>query len=310
MINKKQIVLSLALIMSLTSIVSADSWALAQETTTLTQTSWTWEDMMTTTSSTSAEVSWVDVVDSNTLSVNFSGNLTNGVSETSDVKLFKDMKVASSEKDLDNAKKITVKLDEELDFGGFDYSLFSVSSIDTSIDFNLSSSTSGEVKNTVTGEDGIDSIKIVDAKTIEVNLRKPLTTDLTDLKLLKEVKVASMFFDVWTLNVKTTTPLLWNSDYFFMFVSLKDKIGSEIRVSNSMYDFKTPELKTEELSSASGTLAWTWTELTASWAMPIETAAMQATATPDTWAKTNILLAIALLLGLAFIALRKKSFRS
>jgi hypothetical protein len=77
-----------------------------------------------------------------------------------------------------------------------------------------------------------------------------------------------------------------------------------------MYDFKTPELKTEELSSASGTLAWTWTELTASWAMPIETAAMQATATPDTWAKTNILLAIALLLGLAFIALRKKSFRS
>jgi hypothetical protein len=106
------------------------------------------------------------------------------------------MKVASSEKDLDNAKKITVKLDEELDFGGFDYSLFSVSSIDTSIDFNLSSSTSGEVKNTVTGEDGIDSIKIVDAKTIEVNLRKPLTTDLTDLKLLKEVKVASMFFDV------------------------------------------------------------------------------------------------------------------
>jgi hypothetical protein len=40
-----------------------------------------------------------------------------------------------------------------------------------------------------------------------------------------------------------------------MFVSLKDKIGSEIRVSNSMYDFKTPELKTEELSSASGTLA-------------------------------------------------------
>jgi hypothetical protein len=47
------------------------------------------------------------------------------------------MKISKVEKDMDNAKKIKLSLDEGLDFGNVDYSLFSVSSIDTSIDFAL-----------------------------------------------------------------------------------------------------------------------------------------------------------------------------
>lgn len=307
MFNKKQIVVALALIASLNTIVSANTWDVTS----------TWaETIAVTSATTSVDVSWVDVVDANTLSVNFSWELTNWVSDTSDVKIFKDMKVLSSEKDLDDAKKITVKLDEELDFWGFGYSLFSVSSIDTSIDFELNSTTSGSIANSVAWEEWIDHINIVDAKTIEIFLRKDLTSDLTDLKMLKEVKIESMFYDLWTLNVKTNTALMSNSAYFFMFISLKDSMNNEITVTNSMYDFNTPEFQvvSEELNAPTATWALentaSGTELSASWElMPIEDAAMQATSTPDTWAKTNILIALALLLSLAFVAVRRKSFK-
>jgi hypothetical protein len=59
-----------------------------------------------------------------------------------------------------------------------------------------------------------------------------------------------MFYDVGNLNVKTQSALMSNSNYFFMFIALKDNSGKEIPVSNSMYDFATPDFTT--LSTASG----------------------------------------------------------
>jgi hypothetical protein len=40
--------------------------------------------------------------------------------------------------------------------------------------------------------------------------------------MLKEVKISSMFFDAANLNVKSQTPLMTKSNYFFMFIALKD----------------------------------------------------------------------------------------
>jgi hypothetical protein len=63
------------------------------------------------------------------------------------------MKISKVEKDLDNPKKINISLDEELDFNGNSYSLFSVSSIDTSIDFDLTKTSSGKITNSTPSEE-------------------------------------------------------------------------------------------------------------------------------------------------------------
>jgi hypothetical protein len=63
------------------------------------------------------------------------------------------MKISKVEKDLDNPKKINITLDEDLDFNGNSYSLFSVSSIDTSIDFDLTKTSSGKITNSTPSEE-------------------------------------------------------------------------------------------------------------------------------------------------------------
>lgn len=307
MINKKQILIAVAIFMwSTLALANAEN---------MTQTGSTQTWSVETTTNTSVEVSWVDVVDAKTLSVEFSGKLDNGVSADSDVKIFKDMNVVSAEKDLNNAKKVKLTLWEDLDFGGYEYSLFSVSSIETSMDFALNSTSSGKVTNEA--DTWIESIDIVDAKTLEINLKDD-KANITDFKLLKEVKIESMFYDSWALNVQTSSELHSNGNYFFMFVALKDNNGKEIEVTNSMYDFSTGELMTEEADSMSGTtslMTASGAELSASWAeltgsgLPIEEVAKDVSVTPDTWAKTNILLALTFLLTIAFVVVRKKAFK-
>jgi hypothetical protein len=75
--------------------------------------------------------------------------------------------------------------------------------------------------------------------------------------MLKELKVSSMFFDAANLNFKSQTPLTAKSNYFFMFIALKDNGGKEIAVSNSMYDFTTPDFTSTTVST--GTVAPTST---------------------------------------------------
>jgi hypothetical protein len=344
MFNKKHILLATALFTTLlVSSASAETWALSNSwqtnsgmTNTWASSTWSMAAQSTTTvADSTVEISGVDIIDDSTLSVKIAWSLTNWVSDASEVKIFKDMKISKVEKDMDNAKKIKLSLDEGLDFGNVDYSLFSVSSIDTSIDFALTWTSSWTIKNTVATDAGIDYINIVDAKTVEVYLKKAPTADLTDFKLLKEVKINSMFYDVGNLNVKTQSALMSNSNYFFMFIALKDNSGKEIPVSNSMYDFATPDFTT--LSTASGSEVSSWALLeptstgaldeslmpsstssgetlswatTASWEIAIEDAAKDVKATPDTWTKTNILLVIALISSLGFVILRKKAFKN
>jgi hypothetical protein len=59
-----------------------------------------------------------------------------------------------------------------------------------------------------------------------------------------------MFYDVSNLNVKTQNALMPTSNYFFMFIALKDNNGKEIPVSNSMYDFATPDFSTMSTTSS------------------------------------------------------------
>lgn len=313
MINKKQIILSILWLFLISGLANA-------ETPDVTTTSLTWTSS---TLTTQVEAKKVDVIDKNTLSVNFSWDLQKWISDTSDVKIFKDIKISKSQKDLDNPKKINLSLDEELDFWGYNYSIFSISSNDVSIDFELTWTSSWTIKNTSTLEDTIDYINIVDAKNIEVYFKKDIEKEITDFKMLKEIWVESMFFDVNNLNIKTKKDLMANSAYFFMFISLKDGELKEIPLINSMLDFVTPAFAdvTEEVTWTWEVLVWTWTSLTwVTWSWEIltwswelwniEQVAMEAKSTPDTWAKTNILIALAFLLSIWFFLFRRKTFKA
>jgi hypothetical protein len=259
----------------------------------------------------SVEVSKVDFVDSKTLTVGFNGALPGGVSPESDVKLFKDLKITSATKNMDNAKKVVVELENEFAMDGSFYSLLSVSSSDASIDFTATAGTTTYANTDTTSN--LVSVAVTAPKTLELTFAKDLTENAFEFKLLQEVKKTNMFFDGANLNFSLEKSLEASTNYFFMFLSLKDDAKNEIEVSNSMYDFLSPATFSDTVVAAETA---TGAEMTASGVtgsgetasgMTVTEAAAEVTSTPDTGAKTNILIALTFLLSIAYFVARRKA---
>ncbi len=308
MLNKKYNLLAiLALLMlSFNAYATNSTWS-TQTWSTMT---WTTTEVMTT----STTISWIDFVDSQTLSVKLSNTLS-WISLDSQAKVLEDIKVLSSEKDTTDVKKIKLQLENDL-VDGNDYSIISVSEwLDTSIDFNLSGDKSKIVNTALMwAETWIEYISVLDSKTIEIHLNKDLPQGTFEFKVFKEVTASDLFLDVSNLNVKFANPLLSSKDYILI-LTLKDSENKDIEIENSLYDFTTPEFATE-VEQIPEMLASTWAvsetstwEVTQSW-VAIEDAAKEVTQTPPTWAKTNILLFLTFILTVAFVLLRKESSKA
>lgn len=256
------------------------------------------------------KVEWIDFLDSKTLSVKLS-NQIDGISKDSEVKILEDLSVATSQKDLDNAKKIKVTLNSDLvDWSS--YSLVSVSEgLDTSIDFSLTWDKSKILNsNFVKEETSIEYISVLDNKTIEIFFNKDVKNTTVEFKMFKELKVESNFLDTTNLNVKMFDKLQSKKDYIAI-LSLKDNNLKDIEIVNSLYDFTTPEFPEEKIETLP-VLDNTWTTLswtTATW-VAVTDAAMNVTQTPDTWAKTNILILMTFLLTLGLYLSRNKIVKS
>lgn len=262
------------------------------------------------------KVDWVDFLDDKTLSIKISAPI-NWISKDSEVKILEDLSVATSTKDLDNAKKVTVKLNSDL-LDGSSYSLVSVSEgLDTSIDFDLSWDKTKIVNKDVSKDDtSIEYISVIDPKNIEVYFNKDLTITSFEFKMFKELKVESMFLDTVNLNVKMLDSLVSKKDYIAI-LSLKDETNKDIEVENSLYDFVTPEfaVTTPVVDPTDEPVPTDIlpTEDTATWVVwsgvKTEEAAMAVTATPDTGAKTNVLLFITFILTLAVFLIKRKTIK-
>lgn len=307
MFNKKQILVSLTLFLAFgnTYATEVSTWKVNLNTPVMEN------------NKAVVSITWVDVIDSQTLSVWLSTKL-NGISSESDGKVLEDIKVISSVKDETNAKKITLKLESNL-VDNNNYSIVSVSEwLDTSIDFNLSGDKSKILNSAlVWAETWIEYISITDSKTIEIYLNKETNLTTFDFKVFKEISKESMFLDTTNINIKLSAKLLEQKEYILI-LTLKDLENKDIEIENSFFDFTTSvfvwEKFVEEMPLVSDFTAAPEEnlsgsgELTSSWET-IETVAMSATQTPDTWTKTNILLFLTFVLTLILILIRKKELK-
>lgn len=258
----------------------------------------------------STSISWVETIDSKTLVVRLGTQLP-VISPNSEAKILEDLGTVTSVKDTTNLKKITLALTSDLQ-DGKNYSIISVSEgLDSSIDFNFSGDTSKIMNAALVGaEMGIEYISVVDAKTVEVYLNQDATLPTYDFKVFKEMSSQNMFLDTTNLNIQLDTSLVSNKDYILI-LNLKDAEDKDIEVENSLYDFVTGEFTDvqplDEAVSADTmavTQSWVIAE-SASW-VTVEAAAMEATRTPDTGTKTNVLLFLTFMLTLSiFMMLRR-----
>lgn len=251
------------------------------------------------------KIDTIDFLDNKTLSIKLSNQLE-WISTWSEVKILQDLKVESSVKDADNSKKVKVTLQNPM-VEWSSYSLVSVSEwIDTSIDFTLWKEKS-KILNTEFDKNNIsiEYISILDDKNIEVNFNKEIKSTSIDFKMFNELKVESLFLDTTNLNIKLVDNLVSNNAYIAI-LTLKDMTQKDIEVANSLYDFNTPEFSEVKIESN------TWSSLSTSWATSwswVESVAMEAKRTPDTWTKTNALILIALLLWLGILFFNKKNLK-
>lgn len=253
----------------------------------------------------------VEAIDSQTLTVTLS-NALDGISDASEAKILEDVRVVSATKDLDDAKKIHLVLDADL-VSGKNYSIISVSEgLDTSIDFQFAGNTS-KIENTLlTSEVGIEYISVVDNRNIEMYLNKESDVERFDFKVFKEISSESMFLDTTNVNIKLTSSLASNEDYILI-LNLKDSQNRDIEVENSLFDFITGEFVSVEVISEPVAEVPVVQEPEMSGeetpAQAIEEVAMSVTQTPDTGAKTNILLFLTFILTLSIFLARRKSFK-
>lgn len=270
----------------------------------------------------SLKVDSAEFLDEKTMSLKLSQALP-GVSPDSEVKVLEDLAVLKSTKDIDNGKKVKVELSTDL-VDGLVYSLVSVSEgLDVSIDFTLSGDKSKILNPDFSADEtSIEYISVIDPRTVEVYINKDVTTPNVEFKMFKELKVESMFLDTTNLNVKMLDALSSKKDYIAI-LTLKDWENKDIEVENSLYDFTTPEFatsvvtETAPLVDAATPVTDGMSPVTASGEITatgsgenIEAVAMAASATPDTGAKTNILLFLTFILTLAYFAMKRKDLKA
>ena len=295
-----------------TPVTTAMTWVATPVTTAMTWVATPTSAAMTGTISTSVKVWSVDTVDKTTLTVKLDWALTSWVSPQSELKVLKDLNVASSAKNATDWKVLDVTLAEELSLSGANYSLLSLGDLDLNVDFAVNW-VGTKVDNTKAWTElAWKTLEVVDAKTLKITFNKDLGTTLPSFKLLKDVKVESVFFDTTNLNVKLSDGLTKDSAYILMVLALKDNLGKDVEVENSLFDFRTPAtIVWDEVLASSGALTGSWENLTSSggtWS-DIAAVAMDAKTTPDTWTKENLIILMSLMLATWIFIFRKKSLK-
>ncbi len=215
-------------------------------------------------SSYAANISELEVVDTNTLHVSME-EVKMGTTEIIwEVKVLNDMKVAfamQNEED-ETSSSVTLTLDGELQ-ENTEYSLLTVFGADGSIDFKTSDTIEWvEIINSDSDEIGqsIDSITLVDKKTIEVVYMEELEAGGDfEFKLLSDMEVASVGpVDEATISVNLVDRVVASQDYILMVLALQDALAQDVELEEWIFDFSSPsevsapsDMRTVEVSDES-----------------------------------------------------------
>lgn len=260
------------------------------------------------------EINSVKAVDNKTITISL--NEQNGLIDWDiawDLKLLNDIQVLSIEKDITNTKKVSIFLWENKLLPNKTYSLLTVFWSEGSIDFETKTTLdSVEVLNTLVSEwQWIEHIFIKDSSTIEVYYVNTVNSTDFEFKLLSSVDIAKVTKLSNNLNITTKDTLNNNSSYIIMLMSLMDTNSKSLTFTDWIYDFMT-----SSLAQSSGTPS---TEVVPNWWIvvvqsevidesTVEWISLNAAETPDTWAETNVLIALTFILT-SFVFLRRKVFK-
>lgn len=254
----------------------------------------------------------VVVVDDKTIDFTLTNDFNQDIWEIAwDVKVLSDMEIISSERDLEDSKKVNIFLWWWKVAENTSYSLLTVVWAEWSIDFETKEDfVWAEILNTEALEaQWIESVVIRDPLTIEVFYKDVLSSTEFEYKLLANIevnKIEKLAPDNNDVRVSLSSKLQVSRDYILMLINLMDKDEQKVDFNDGIFDFSTldtiketpDEIIIEENPDEAG---WENGET-------VETVSLNAAETPDTWPETTVLIALTFILS-SIVLIRRKILR-
>lgn len=206
-------------------------------------------------------VNEIKVIDDRTLSVTLSENPNLEIWEIeAEITILNDVDLRWGFMVEDNAFGVELLLENAL-MPNTTYSLLSVSGAEGSIDFTTGQDVEWfTADNIASSEDqDVDSVEVIDDRTILIEYRQELTSSSFEYKLLAEsniVKIEKPDYFIAELIISVEPPFISEQDYILMFIDIQDVEGNYLQFDTGIYDFTTPDLDIQsemmdDMSSAS-----------------------------------------------------------
>jgi len=203
-------------------------------------------------------VSKIETIDANTLKVILSENpnLDVGLVD-SELTVLRDMKVYGGFATGNNPKEVEFLLEDPL-LPNTNYSLISVLGVEGSIDFTTPAAIEGFTASNIASvsEQDINTIEIIDDRTIHISYSQDLIESNFEYKLLSESTVVSVEkkdFDLPEIFITVEPPLVEGTDYILMIIDMQDRDGNYMEFDTGIYDFSTPASDKDTIINETGT---------------------------------------------------------
>ena len=187
----------------------------------------------------------IKVIDANTLSVTLSENPNLEIWEIDgEIRVLNDVKLRGAFASETETTEVELILEDSLK-ADTTYSLLTVLGADGSIDFTTPSNVewfSALNISSVEVQD-IDSIEVIDDRTIIVNYRDAITSSSLEYKLLAEsevIKIEKPDFYSPEIIISIEPPFTSEKDYILMFIEMQDASGEFLEFDTGIYDFNSP----------------------------------------------------------------------
>lgn len=197
---------------------------------------------------------WVDeinVIDANTISVMLSDNpnLNQGEVEW-EITILNDLSIRWAITSDISGNSVEIMLEDPI-LPNTKYSLLTISGADGSIDFETPQAVDGFSAVNISGSSSqnIDSIEILDDRTLIVHYVMDVSASSYEYKLLAESRVTKIEkpdYFISELVISIEPPLVSNKDYILMFIDMPDAAGNYLEFDTWIYDFTTQEIVTIE----------------------------------------------------------------
>lgn len=191
----------------------------------------------------------INIEDENSIRVTLSENPNIGIGEIdAEVTILHDVKIRGGFLNESTTNEVELLLEDAI-LPNTSYSLLTVLGSEGSIDFVTPAGVEGFTADNLSSveDQDIESIEIMDDRTILITYMDDLTSSSYEYKLLAESNVVTVekpTYDDAELIISTVPPLKPNQDYILMFIEMQDVDGNYIEFDTGIYDFSTPE--TEE----------------------------------------------------------------